>query len=982
MPISTTTANYSFTARATGMAKYADTFNPTDLVAAEGIDFIPVGISMDGNGDKDGGNDVYNFRSYLVFKLPFTGTSVNKQTLTSATLNLKYETATVRVTPTDTTANRMPVYGNNGTRTLQVYRTNNTFTASTSGSNCWEVAAMTVTDTTRSWAGAMLQYDTSTVASVVLSGTIADNTVVSIDVMPLIRKIAPTYIDTPLGAGLNTSPAASGEEEFCFMLMIPTTQISTVNCANFATGSTGDVQLTIVSTLNIAPLAPTPTAPANGSVLTTATPVSFSATYNDQTGDAPTKFDLQISEFASFSKKTVDTTVNDSVIPLDTTIALSTFKPNAKYYWRIRAYDLANAVGAWSAVQNFTTPSVTGWVPTTVESTQVTPPRNKYRLEFYPLLTSLNGFDPNPCAVIFDAKAIGISHTVNSVGEFFFTLQSDHAQISKVVPQKTFWRACRWDDRVGYYRVIGEGIVTNSEITPHEVIFYGVDKLGILNRTVVSADKIASGTSHTGTISSIHDTITRSTATAFAGATAGVVTTGNVQFTATAHTFLVGDSVLINTITSGTQSVSGSYIKTVTSKGTNAVTVPSYLSSVSITAATRNSPASGQVTYTTATNHGFSTGMNATVTNIGGVSTYNFSNLPITVLSPTTFWATVSAGTGTPTFNSASVILETNTATITPLKRTANMGWGETPADTFSSYTVVNSAYSTATTSKQVQIAGEKAADALAAVADILMAGTSNKVILENPNIGQPANKIDEMNTGLQYRHLKVTDIVKPAWWFQYGVNIKNFTVQDNLNTMATKAIVINRNLDSSTTSLYNNGTADASLYSEYGLIEQIEIINEERNDIEFSAQLQYNLHPDRLFTITSDVIPNTVSPFANYAVGDDITVYIVHNRANIKKDLTIVGQRWVGNSAGAEFLMFMFSPRITQEFLNKDNKKSRRGRVRGGEEESTVVEETPGRGRGGGGGGDWTGGDNPVDPLEPTEPTRPEDIWYDGPWS
>jgi hypothetical protein len=341
------------------------------------------------------------------------------------------------------------------------------------------------------------------------------------------------------------------------------------------------------------------------------------------------------------------------------------------------------------------------------------------------------------------------------------------------------------------------------------------------------------------------------------------------------------------------------------------------------------------VTYTTAEPHGYAIGDNVTVTGITGNTAYNITNLPIVGVTANTFWLTAAPGSATPSVGSALVIRPwVSGGTAELATRVTDMGWGESPASVFSDYLVVNSGYETASTSKTVQISGNRALEALAATADILMAGTTNKVIIENPNVGKPAVKINTMDVGIRYRHLKVTDVVKPAWWFQYGVNVKNFTIEDNLDKMATRAIVVNRNLDQSASSVFNRGVVDPTLYSEYGLIDAIEIINEERNDLEFSQQLQYNLNPDRLFSIKTDVIPNTISPFANYAVGDDITVYIVYNRADIRKDLTIVGQQWIGNANGAEYLMLSFAPRITRSFIIPENRRAKKpwsGRGRSG---------------------------------------------------
>ena len=890
---------------------------------AQDRNFSAVGWSYDQSVSSAGLANI--LRSYFRFLMPMPNSSETMY-VTSASFKIHSDIDLMTTGISGSTLLRYPV-GNGTSLTssvgkkvnLHYYQPTKTWTADTQGSNraLYTYFAGTSQGSSKSSYG-MSDFEATHFGQITLvsAGTTSAYEY-TVDLMPVLRAIAPSNVVTPLGAGLGA--ANSGSLSIAIAMKMETESgNSSSHYAYFGAAPT----IVYTHYENAAPDQPTPTTPINDTVVSAGVDIPFSATFQDQTGDTPTKFDLQISESNTFFSTIVSSEFIDTVDPLNCTVPLSLFPPNGKYYWRIRSYDANNAVSPWSDTVSFLTPSVTGWSPAASAPTATTSPRNKYRLEFYAMRPDLAGFDPSPSAIIFDAKSIGINHVVNAPGEFFFTIKSDHLQIGNVIPQKTLWRACRWDERTNYYRVIGEGIVTNSVITPHEVIFYGTDKIGMLNRIVVSADRIASGNSNTGTIAEIHDQITRNV-TRTSSITASSESSGSVTLTGT-NSYAKGDSVYIKSIVSGTVSLTTTATATVTSASGSNFTVPAFMPTKAISAAARNSPASGQVTYTTSTDHGYTTGMKVSVRGIS-ISGYNVSDLSITVLTPTTFWVTASPTSGTPVVTDATVFPNVTTATASLLNRVTDMGWGAAPTSFFRDYSIQNSSYETATTSKQVQIAGNRAAEALAAVADILMAGTTNKVIIENPNIGQPAVKIDTMSVGLRYRHLKITDVVKPAWWFQYGVNIKNFTVEDNLDQMATKAIVINRNLDQSSSSLYNNGTTDTELYEQYGLVETVEIINEERNDIEFSKQLQYNLHPDRLFSIESDMIPNTISPFANYAVGDDITVYIVHNRADIKKDLTIIGQRWIGNSNGAEYLVLSFAPRITKSFIIPESMRARR---------------------------------------------------------
>jgi hypothetical protein len=228
----------------------------------------------------------------------------------------------------------------------------------------------------------------------------------------------------------------------------------------------------------------------------------------------------------------------------------------------------------------------------------------------------------------------------------------------------------------------------------------------------------------------------------------------------------------------------------------------------------------------------------------------------------------------------------------------------------------MNTGNATATEQKSVQVAGQGAATALAAMADVLMAGTTNKVIIEDPNIGEAAAKIDTMSVGLRHRHIDNTQESVPKWWVNYGTNLKRYKIDDNLNLMATRASIINDSLaDSVATRSAYNGTTDPDLYALYGLVDKIERTNDERNDIDFTAQLQYNLHPDRLFTLELDIVPDSIIPFKGYRVGDNIILHIVDDQVSITQELTLVAQQWIGNANGAEYLAFGFSQKLLKDF-------------------------------------------------------------------
>ena len=775
----------------------------------------------------------YSFRSVIKIPIDFA-TLTGAVQITGATLKLRYFNVSA-------TLNQV---WNTGSRTVNVHRSLVSFTESPgadSGTGLgWQ------SSTTQNWdkklKTAGTHYDATVIASKALSGTVANKTLHEYDILPFIQKIAPAS----LLVGSTTGVAGEGLANNGLLLKMSATNAAQgaeyYSREGAATYSTDAPTIVLTYTTNQAPTVPTDLSP-NSDALQSGTKITFTADFNDpDAGDTMKHFEIQITDGEDFSTTLVDQTVTATTISFES--LMNNYTSGIIYKWRVRATDAAGAISEWSETQTFTAPTNTSTAPppltgNTNFATTQTPARSKYRVEIYSILPSLNGFDPNPVALLFDAKNIGVGTQVNGSGECFFTLVNTHDQIEVIDPQKTFFRICRWDKWAGYYRVMTEGIITRKEEGRNETLFYGIDKMGMLNRSMVFTDAVGSTYSHVSvTISQLHDSIMRRTGRT-ATVTAASVATGEITYTAASHPFRTGDVVTV--------------------VGT--------------------------------------TGLDCTLSTITAVTSTTFKVKSAATASP---W--------------------TGTASATLAKSIIDLGWGESPAELFRDYSVSNpSSSATASDTKSIQVSGQNCLDAISAFADLLMAGTTNKVILENPNIGLPAAAIDTMNVGLRYRHLTLTDIVKPGWWLQYGVNVKQYKLSDNLDQMSTRASVINRsNIGSSLTSSPYNGDTDVDLYNEYLLIQRIEVTSEERNEIDYSAQFRYNTHPDRLWTLEVNVKPNWITPFDGYAVGDDLTVYIVDHPVSITKDLTLVAQQWIANDNGAEYMAFAFSQRMEKDFKIK----------------------------------------------------------------
>jgi hypothetical protein len=97
-------------------------------------------------------------------------------------------------------------------------------------------------------------------------------------------------------------------------------------------------------------------------------------------------------------------------------------------------------------------------------------------------------------AIIHDAKNVGVSSYLNEAGEAFFTLPYNHPQISECVPLERHYRVDRFDEEDGRYITLGQGILEDLEATPDETVFYGLDYMGVLSKTITTPTTTATVT--------------------------------------------------------------------------------------------------------------------------------------------------------------------------------------------------------------------------------------------------------------------------------------------------------------------------------------------------------------------------------------------------------------------------------------------------------------------------------------------------------
>jgi len=107
-------------------------------------------------------------------------------------------------------------------------------------------------------------------------------------------------------------------------------------------------------------------------------------------------------------------------------------------------------------------------------------------------------------AIIHDAKNVGVSTYLNEGGEAFFTLPYNHPQITECVPLERHYRVDRFDEEEGRYATIGQGILEDYEATPDETVFYGLDYMMVLTKTITTPTTTATLTYDNQTFSSIY----------------------------------------------------------------------------------------------------------------------------------------------------------------------------------------------------------------------------------------------------------------------------------------------------------------------------------------------------------------------------------------------------------------------------------------------------------------------------------------------
>lgn len=109
-------------------------------------------------------------------------------------------------------------------------------------------------------------------------------------------------------------------------------------------------------------------------------------------------------------------------------------------------------------------------------------------------------------AVIHDAKNVGVSSYLNEGGEMFFTLPYNHPQISACVPLERHYRVDRFDEEEGKYVTLGQGLLEDYEASENETVFYGLDYMMVLQKTITTPSTTTLVTYNDKTFANIYQT--------------------------------------------------------------------------------------------------------------------------------------------------------------------------------------------------------------------------------------------------------------------------------------------------------------------------------------------------------------------------------------------------------------------------------------------------------------------------------------------
>lgn len=222
---------------------------------------------------------------------------------------------------------------------------------------------------------------------------------------------------------------------------------------------------------------------------------------------------------------------------------------------------------------------------------------------------------------------------------------------------------------------------------------------------------------------------------------------------------------------------------------------------------------------------------------------------------------------------------------------------------------------------------GESRGSFLTNLANIVMEGTTTKVVFGNP-LESETELYNTFFCDMNWASAKNNDLV-----LEYGSNVKSFSYSPNYRQLLTRALVVATSVYNaiSPTKIWSSvATSTAAPTATYGVIEAAFIEQDLASQAAVDAKAKYRLYqssPEKIKNISLAVTDGSIIPFKRYKLGDDIKVRINRGNVNIDTYLTLRGQRYVGSTDGTEQLWFDFFPRDTMSDSNvaDGNKKKKK---------------------------------------------------------
>lgn len=220
-----------------------------------------------------------------------------------------------------------------------------------------------------------------------------------------------------------------------------------------------------------------------------------------------------------------------------------------------------------------------------------------------------------------------------------------------------------------------------------------------------------------------------------------------------------------------------------------------------------------------------------------------------------------------------------------------------------------------ATTTYDIFTAGESRAAFLLNLANISMSGTTSKVVFGN-TLESETELYNTFFCDMNFAPVVNNDIV-----LEFGGNVKAFSYSPGFRRLITRSLLVATSITNGVTptKIWSSvATGTAAPTSTYGVIEAVFTEEDIITQAAANAKAQYRLYqssPDKVKSISVAITDGSIIPFKRYKIGDDIKVRIKRGIIDIDTNLTLRGQRYVGNTNGVEELWFDFFPRDAASF-------------------------------------------------------------------